>query len=329
MSKDIVEDSSEKKAVGKKTEQLLVVSNHCKNCGYHLFLDQQYCPSCGAKRIHNRLTSRNLLEDFTERFLNIENVFLKTFIALFTKPEDVIDGYIDGLRKRYMSAFSYFAVALTISSFYYFIFRNWFVGPENLGLFSAGLADGANVEDAEFGLKIINFISDYQSILSFLNIPFYAIISKLVFWNYKKYNFVEHLVIYLYTYSQFQIITSLLGTLFIWSQYGQIIIGILSGIVPIVYTAFVLFRIFNLTVESIIIKTLLFLVIALPVSCLFFSVIGGVLYSFGLFDTLIQNVLENVEAGKAAKEASQVVKDSLPKDTLLKNVQTLRDSIAQ
>ncbi|TVZ50967.1 DUF3667 domain-containing protein [Dokdonia sp. Hel_I_53] len=329
MSQELKEDSSEKQFSKKKTERRLVVSNQCKNCGHHLFLDQQYCPVCGAKRIHNRITARNLLEDFTERFLNIENVFLKTFISLFTKPENVIDGYVDGLRKRYMSAFSYFAVALTISSFYYFIFRNWFVGPENLGLFSAGLADGANVEDAEFGLKIINFIFDYQSILSFLNIPFYAIISKLVFWNYKKYNFVEHLVIYLYTYSQFQIISSLLGTLFIWSQYGQIIIGILSGIGPIVYTAYVLCRIFNLTLESIIIKTLLFLVIALPVSCLFFSVIGGVLYSFGLFDTLIQNVLENVEAGKAAKEASQVVKDSLPKDTLLKNVQTLRDSIAQ
>jgi hypothetical protein len=31
-----------------------------------------------------------------------------------------------GMRKRYMSAFSYFAVALTLSSLYLFVFRNWF-----------------------------------------------------------------------------------------------------------------------------------------------------------------------------------------------------------
>lgn len=43
-------------------------------------------------------------------------------MALWMKPEDVINGYVNGLRKRYMSAFSYFAVALTLGSIYMFIF---------------------------------------------------------------------------------------------------------------------------------------------------------------------------------------------------------------
>jgi len=174
-----------------KSSTKLEVLNQCKNCGHHLFVNQKFCPSCGAKRIYNRLTVRNLFEDFTERFLNIENVFLKTIVNLFKQPEDVIDGYINGLRKRYMSAFSYFAIALTITSFYTFVFRNWFIGEESLALFSAGFSDayskGINTLEKDTALKVINFMFDYQSILSFINIPFYAILSKIVFWNYKKY----------------------------------------------------------------------------------------------------------------------------------------------
>ena len=71
----------------------------CKNCESGLHYDVNYCSICGARVIRNRLTIRNLFGHFSEQFLNWDNKFLKTFIYLFKKPEDVIGSYISGTRK--------------------------------------------------------------------------------------------------------------------------------------------------------------------------------------------------------------------------------------
>ena len=314
-------------ALDKKGRDVLVVSDNCKNCGTPVQLDQRFCSHCGAKRMYNRLNTRNLLEDFTERFLNIENVFLKTFIVLFTAPEDVIHGYVEGLRKKYRSAFGYFAVALTITSIYTFFFRNWFIDSESFSELSNGFASGFESPEAKILNKPIDFILDYQSLFSFLCIPLYAVISKIVFWNYKKYNFIEHIVIYLYTYSQAQILTSVLGILFIWSEIAQVVISLITGLFPIFYTIYVLYKIFDLTPQKAILKTILFLVIALPLSCLFVSAIAGVMHSFGMFDEFIAIVKEKAEIAEAAREAAVKAKDSIRVDSIKAAVQIVKDTL--
>jgi predicted amidophosphoribosyltransferase len=55
---------------------------NCKNCGTALTSENNFCNSCGAKVIHNQLTLKNVFEDFSEQFLNYDNKFLQTFIAL-------------------------------------------------------------------------------------------------------------------------------------------------------------------------------------------------------------------------------------------------------
>ncbi|WP_375252666.1 DUF3667 domain-containing protein [Dokdonia donghaensis] len=300
----------------KQKRELLVISESCKNCGTPLDLDQRFCSHCGAKRMHNRLNTRNLLEDFTERFLNIENVFLKTFIDLFTKPEDVINGYIGGLRKRYMSAFSYFAVALTIGSIYIFLFRNWFLDTEN-GLFNGfftGLEAGAQSNGGDGVMELVNFIFDYNSFISFLYIPFFAVISKIVFWNYKEVNFIEHIVIYLYAYSQTQIITNVLFILAGWSAAGQIIVSLFVSTLPFFYTAYVLYRVFNLSFKSLVLKTGIFLLIIVPFSILLSAIIGTAMYTAGSFDPLIESVKKSHDARRAKRDS--IKQDSLKLKTL-------------
>lgn len=331
--------SKKKKKRSKKERQLLVVSNHCKNCQTPLVLDQQFCSGCGAKRMHNRLNARNLLEDFTERFLNIENQFLKTFLCLFTKPEDVILGYIHGMRKRYMSAFSYFAVALTLSSLYLFVFRNWFM-DENLIIFGEGFSAGAStgVSDPHaidpsqaFGMNMLkdfmDVIFDYQSVFSFLLIPLYAIISKLVFWNYKQFNFIEHVVIYLYAYSQTQIISAVLGVAFVWSSTGQMIVGLFVSVLPLLYTMYVLLKVFDLSAGSLFLKTLFFLVIFVPIMLLFFGLIGLIVYKLGMLDTFIENFKEQVEIQKSLNEARRAAKDTISMDTIKPLIQKAKDTL--
>ena len=64
----------------------------CKNCGLALTEETNFCNSCGAKVIRNRLTLKNLLQHAVEEFLSIDNKFLITITHLFTRPEAVIDG---------------------------------------------------------------------------------------------------------------------------------------------------------------------------------------------------------------------------------------------
>tara|TARA_R110001632_G_scaffold67942_1_gene159558 strand:- start:265 stop:1278 length:1014 start_codon:yes stop_codon:yes gene_type:complete len=318
-----------KKKRSRKERQLLVVSNQCKNCQTPLALDQQFCSGCGAKRMHNRLNYRNLIEDFTERFLNIENQFLKTFLCLFTKPEDVILGYIHGMRKRYMSAFSYFAVALTLSSLYLFVFRNWFM-DDNLLMFGPEAA--ANVDPSQaLGMKLatdyMDLIFDYQSVFSFLLIPLYAFISKVVFWNYKQFNFIEHVVIYLYAYSQTQIISAVLGVAFVWSSSGQMIVGIIVSVLPLLYTMYVLLKVFDLSAGSLFLKTFFFLIIFVPIMLLFFGVIGFIVYKLGVLDAIIEQFKEQAEVQKSLKEARKAAQDSISMDTLKPLIQKAKDTL--
>lgn len=318
-----------KKKRSKKERQLLVVSDHCKNCQTQLALDQQFCSGCGAKRMHNRLNARNLFEDFTERFLNIENQFLKTFLCLFTKPEDVILGYIHGMRKRYMSAFSYFAVALTLSSLYLFVFRNWFM-DDNLLMFGPEAA--ANVDPSQaLGMKLatdyMDLIFDYQSVFSFLLIPLYAFISKVVFWNYKQFNFIEHVVIYLYAYSQTQIISAVLGVAFVWSSSGQMIVGIIVSVLPLLYTMYVLLKVFDLSAGSLFLKTFFFLIIFVPIMLLFFGVIGFIVYKLGVLDAIIEQFKEQAEIQRSLNDARKVARDTISMDTLKPLIQKVKDTL--
>ncbi len=315
-----------KKKKKKKKEQLLTISDRCKNCDKQLKLDEAYCSSCGAKRMYNRLNWRNLTEDFVDRFLNIENNFLRTFIDLFTKPEDVIGGYIDGMRKRYLSAFSYFAISLTITGLYFFVFRKLFLTEAVvLESFQSQNTSAPGSEGiAQEATKMMNWVFEYQAVIAFINIPFYALVSKLVFWNYKKYNFIEHVVIYLYIYSHTQIIGSVLGALFIWSVSAQMIISPMLILLYIGYAVYVLIRLFDLTVKQILLKTLLFFVIFGVLSFVLTIVGGWLMYEFGFFDSFIEKIKVIEKEQKAIKEA---VRDSIRMDSIKQLTKRVKDTI--
>jgi len=317
--------------VSKRKQELLEISDVCINCGSHLALNQRFCPNCGGKRIYNRITWRNLFEDFIDRFFNIENAFLKTFLALFKSPEDVIGGYIKGMRKKYLPAFSYFAVALTVAGVYSFIIKNWFLEDVIQAQTNYYTGEAAEIQKL-FMSQWVKGIIDYQSIFYFAMIPILAILSKVVFWNYKKYNLVEHFVIYLYGYSHIALITTILGLLVIWNQSLHQIYGILSPLLMIGYMTYVLKRLFKLNTGSTILKFGLFLLVSF-VFIIFLSIIGGiigfVIGMSGAFDDaeFVKIIKKQAASQKALKEATKMAKDSISRDSLKQVIKTVKDSI--
>lgn len=224
---------------------------NCKNCEISITETDDFCKSCGAKVIRNRLTIRNLFEHFSEQFLDYDNKFLKTFIHLFTKPEVVIGGYIEGTRKKYVNAISYFAIAITFSGLQLFILNKFF--PEAMD-YSSFDQKGAE----EMNKQIMNITQEYQTLIMMFYIPFYALMSKLVFFNHKQYNYTEHLVIFLYAQAQ----VSIFGFFFLFFLLAIKIPFIYASLIytffMFLYMTFVLKRMHNLDAFNTIIKTLLF-----------------------------------------------------------------------
>ena len=92
-----------------------LIKMNCKNCKTTLEESDDYCRNCGGKVIRNRLTIKSLFHHFSETYFNYDNKLLRTFLTLFSKPEEVIVGYINGTRKKYVDVIGYFALAITLS----------------------------------------------------------------------------------------------------------------------------------------------------------------------------------------------------------------------
>ncbi|WP_405205433.1 DUF3667 domain-containing protein [Aquimarina sp. LLG6339-5] len=241
--------------------------NHCKNCGFQID-HYSFCPDCGAKKITKRITFKNLTQEFSDRFLNLDNSFIRTFIHLFTEPNIVIDGFINGLRKRYVNVFSYFAISLTIASLYSFILSKY-----KDVIFSNVFTDVNQIKASKVAS---DFSFEYQSLISFLTIPILALISRLVFINYKKYNLTEHFVIYLYAYSHITMVISFITLPLLLTAKNLYLILWIQFPVSIIYIAYVLKSLYEINLKKILIKTLLFFII-MSVLFVIFSIIVAII----------------------------------------------------
>lgn len=261
----------------------------CKNCHTDLSNENDFCPSCGGKVIRNRLTIKLLFAHFSEQFFNYDNRFLQTFIHLFTKPEKVINGYINGTRKRYVDVIGYFMVALTLTGLQIFILNKFF--PEAMD-FSSMAASGQ-----EEGMqKWMDSVMEYQSVFIMLNIPIYALVSKLTFLNKKKFNYTEHLIINIYLVAQLSIagVFIILVGVILGQNYAEM--SNLSLGLMVLYYAYSLKKIYALTLKQIFLKTLflILILIALCIVLLILFLIGMAIFAY-LNPESLQEFMETVK----------------------------------
>ena len=224
---------------------------HCKNCNTNLNENQNYCFECGAKIIKQRLTLKHISEDVIEQFFNIDNKLLQTFIQLFTKPEAVINSFIEGTRKKHINVIQYFALSLTLVGIQIFLMNTFFKDAISEGFpFLENLDSISNSEKNPFEEyeKSVEIINNYQSLVYILSVPISAIASWLsysIFLNDKRYNFTEHIVINLFYSSQTIIVTAALNILFLCFGLNYFTIASFISILSFIYYFYVLKRVFN------------------------------------------------------------------------------------
>ncbi|MBC8756518.1 DUF3667 domain-containing protein [Kordia sp. YSTF-M3] len=254
----------------------------CKNCEYSLETTNKFCANCGAKKIHNRLTIKSLWSDFFERFLNYDNTLLKTARHMFTKPEVVIDSFIQGTRKKYLNPFNFFLVSLAITGLYNFLYKS-FLLEETIAFYQNSFKSfGQDELFSDNGFDGFTFFLEYFNLFAFASIPINAFVTKVTFWKNKKYNFTEHIVINLYTVSQYQLIiyTISIPLLFL-SLEAQTTIGMLFFLCFIFYFFYVFVRLYKLNGIQLFKKlvTVFFIAIGFFILLLIITILGGFLYA--------------------------------------------------
>jgi len=237
----------------------------CKTCDYSLKPDFRYCPNCGAKVIRKRLTLKNIGQDISFQVFNLDNTLLRTIHHLFSKPQEVIESFIGGTRKRYMNPVSFFAIAITLSGVLFFVLRN---------VYHINLTDSSVGETATADM---NFIFDYQGLLSYLTMPLYALMTWVLFLDKKKLNYTEHLVAnaYItgqYSFAQFAVALPIFGLFEIkYDVFNLCFLAIIVG-----YQFYVLGRIHKTSLPNTILRALgyifLFALTTLGVGVLFFLI---------------------------------------------------------
>lgn len=225
----------------------------CKNCSLSLRENDNFCNACGAKVIRNRLTFKNLWEEFTEKFLNLDNTFLKTFLHLFTQPETVIVGFINGVRRKYMNPVNYIAIALTLTGILIFFMKKTF--PEGIDFNQFG----TQVYKAEVSKKLTDFIFAFYSLISLLFIPVFAVSAYLSF-NNKKFVFTEHIISFIYIQAQYSLFTFPVTLLIFFlapERYMQL--SLFFILVMLWYALYVMKRVSGLKKGDFILKSIIFI----------------------------------------------------------------------
>lgn len=243
---------------------------NCKNCNLTIDISQNFCHNCGAKIIKNRLKPKVLVNQVNDEFLSVDNKLLKTFIHLFTKPEIVINGYINGTRKRYINVIQYFAIALTLLGLQVFFMESVLNDPKLYKLdFLEELSKLSSQKNNPFFKENNNFNS-VQSLFLTVSIPISALATWLAYYitGIRRYNFTEHVVINLYYGAQATIVSAFTYITLLGFGINFFVIALFVFILFYIYFFFVLKRVFDTNFWETFVNFLLSVIILFVLSTL-------------------------------------------------------------
>jgi len=251
----------------------------CRNCEYNITEVAQFCQSCGAKVIRDRITVKGLKNDFFNHFLGLDNIFFRTIKMMFIAPDTVSDEYISGTRKMFIQPFAFLAISMTIATIIYNSFSNQYAEmnssmqsesfyKKTFDMTQKGKPE-AYYDSLEYDLEfkkyrdgqlkmsknIQNWILKYFNIFVVLCLPFYTFIAYLVFGK-KRFNYGEHLVINSYLLGFGMMLVAILFLLGIFLHPALYYLG---GFVVMFYYTLVYSRLCEISWGKSIVKFLKFI----------------------------------------------------------------------
>jgi hypothetical protein len=176
-----------------------------------------------------RLTLKGVLTEFQQRFLGLDNVFMRTFWHLWVNPGKVVSTFLNGNRRKYLGGIAYLLLMLSLVLIVFEM-----VGVDATTFYNE-LSSNVNgdewsAERKQMQHNINAFANEHLRLINFGLLPAFALMSML-FFRKAGLNFTEHLVFFAYVQAQPIWINMVLGLLFelsdinlawtsIWVSFG-------------------------------------------------------------------------------------------------------------
>lgn len=154
----------------------------CKNCGNHY--EGRYCNVCGQKADTPPFTLKTLLRIIISNLFDVDKGVLRNIKDLTFRPTATIRGYLDGKRGYYYDWIKYLLLSISIATVltaYSSAYREIYAEA------STQTATGKETQEA-----IFNTLMEYFNLFY---LPMVFIIALFSYWFFRKYNYIEHLVI--------------------------------------------------------------------------------------------------------------------------------------
>ncbi len=157
-------------------------SHVCLNCGAHI--SGAFCKSCGQRTDTRRITIQALLtNDLLRSIFHLETQLLYTLKQLLIRPGHAIREYLQGHRVKFTNFFSLLVIIILVLT--------WL--EQKVDFHYQDLT-----ETPTPGFEgLYNFRSEYPKLVLIGVIPFFALISHLIFRKARQ-NYAEHFVINAY-----------------------------------------------------------------------------------------------------------------------------------
>lgn len=158
------------------------MEDNCKNCG--TLITGNFCNNCGQKK-YKRIDRKYLIDELQYTFLHTNKGFFYSVKNIIKNPGKSARDFIDGNRVNHYKPLLLAFVLTGLSTFISFKILN------------AGKIMEAAYEKQKIPKTFIHdmmtFMSNYNSLVMLLFIPFVSIITYLLFKNWKN-NYYEHVI---------------------------------------------------------------------------------------------------------------------------------------
>lgn len=248
--------------------------------------------------------------------MGLESLYFNTLKKMLSSPHEVLNEYLTGVRKRYVNPFAFLAVGAALSLITFNFFSDDFKKiqsntdteeiKEMKALVEKDLSTIKNISEKElialkkeqssakfrlnFQEEYLNFFLKYFNLITFLFLPFYALVSK---WTYRKpHNYGEHIIMNAYLQG-FTMYISVI-TFFI-SMFTHSLVYMCSMLLYIIYYLFAFGKLYNHSFRKSILKFLRFILILALVTLIFLIVIAILLaIAFFIINWLNPEFLKNM-----------------------------------
>ncbi|MCS7028785.1 MAG: DUF3667 domain-containing protein [Bacteroidia bacterium] len=236
-------------------------SDTCLNCGYEV-KEHNFCPQCGQENIDYRVSFKALVSHYFSRYFNLDTKLIRTLKVLIIKPWRLSQLYLQGKRRDYTVPIRlYFVLSLlfVIGMRFQFLHNQEQKSSGYIFKIKVNPEAAKNPERLESQKLALQFIKQFPNAM-LISVPLTALILTGLYYNTKKYLFIDHLILMLHYYSfvflislpflfisylsSLSVVNVLISSVYLWifmkefyqesafkTTYKFIVFSLLSGVV--------------------------------------------------------------------------------------------------